>query len=85
MSSEQSLSPEAQKLIELTVNKHGCVNPDIDLGEIISEHPDLIKGLREYTSWRDKEMMAVAEVKKTIPINHELRGVTAKIGKMPRK
>lgn len=69
------MSPEAQELVKLT-SKHdswgsGGLDPDVDLGTLLAEHPNLLKGMKEYLAWRDDANQAIAETKSTASLGHE--------------
>ena len=70
--SKDDLSTEAQKLVELTTDERGGLRADVDLATILQQHPDLMKGLNEYTKWRDKTNENVETQEEQKPIGHSI-------------
>jgi hypothetical protein len=87
MIDSKNLSPEAQKLIELTVHQdgglygHHSLREDVDLAAILQEHPELIKGLNEYTKWRDETMRQIEQQQTTQPVGHGISEVLKGLSK----
>lgn len=81
------LSAEAQELIKLTTDRGAgtYLNDKIDVGELITKHPKLKKGLGEYLKWRDNHMRAVADSKESSPASHEMRHLADKLRKRKPK
>jgi len=76
-----SLSAEAQKIIELTGQS---LKDDVDVAAVLQQHPELIKGLNEYIRWRS-ECGAEIEKKETArPAGHSIGKAARRLAK-PRK
>lgn len=79
--SDKDLSPEAQRLVELTgLQSYGEINKDVDLAAILREHPELMAGLDEYMKERDAAMIAADEKEEKQPVGHEIREELKRLG-----
>ncbi len=82
------LSLEAQELVKLTTKQGswgGGLDPDVDVGTLLTEHPNLVKGMKEYLTWRDNECEGAAETKSTAPLGHESKGRASEILRKGKK
>lgn len=71
----KNLSPEAQRLIELTGGPSLGENKEKgNVGDIIRDNPELVVGLDEYIRWREENCAAVAKSESVKAPGHSLRG-----------
>jgi hypothetical protein len=70
MSSHENLSPQAQKIIELTGGEDVGFHRDVDVASVLQAHPELISGLNEYTQWYGRQLEMIARQDVAQPIGH---------------
>jgi len=58
---------------------YGGIDQDVDVGEILQQHPELMSGLAEYMRWRDQLLMSIAKEDEQSPIAHEASGALAEL------
>jgi hypothetical protein len=67
------MSPEAQKLIELTEDSHGNLKEGVSMTQVIKDHPELVTGLDEYMKHREDHGRMVAESGTKKEIGHSMK------------
>jgi hypothetical protein len=65
------LSPEAQKIIELTGGTDAIGRGrDVDVAAVLQAHPELIAGLNEYTKWYGHQLEMIAKQETVQSVGH---------------
>ena len=76
---DSDLCPEARKLIELMGGPGCCTRKREsgapELSKVLTDHPELIVGLDEYTRWRDQVMINTGQEDENHPVEHDLRDI----------
>ncbi len=79
-----SMSAEAQKLVELTENS-SCIAgegySDLDVSQVLRDHPELLSGLNEYLKWRDEKNKSIGETDEVSPIPHSVQSTARNLCK----
>lgn len=79
------MSAEALELVRLTTNECGAIDSELDFGQLIVAHPELVKGMTEYLKWRDCQNEAVGKTAQPSKVGHEVGKLLAKLAKNSKK
>lgn len=77
---KDELGPEAQKLVELT-GGDAIKAREVNVADILKDHPELASGLDEYIRWREDNSAAVAKTDTAKSAGHKLKDAATKVVK----